>query len=415
MNSYLEHHSLADPDIQEDPEAYYAALHTQPIYFDPNLGVYICSTYPEMREILRDTARFSSVGSQTMDALREPPPEAIAIRDSGYARVDTLVTCDPPRHTRVREMMNPPFRRRQIERLVPRIREIVNTAIDGFIDEGQCNIVDDLAIPVPITVIAEMLGLPHEMTPDIKRWSDASVEPLGMMVSDQRLIDCAREIKAFQDCIVAELESRTDQPRDDLLTHLAQARDADGNLLTVEEQLSITQQLLVAGNETTTNGIAAGAQLLVNHPQTHRAIADDPTKAIAFTNEVLRLESPVQGLFRIVAQETEIAGVRLPKGARVMCRFAAANRDPGKYAEPNELDLCRRNTGTHVAFGAGIHHCIGANLAREEMNQTFALLCARTSDLAFAPGKNDFAHHPSMVLRGLKALHITFHQTEPTP
>jgi cytochrome P450 len=408
--SLLHAKSLKDPDVLEHPAEYYHALHERPIWFDPRLGFYICSTYHLMREILRDTEVFSSVGSQSIESLRPPPPEVVALRRTAHAPVNTLVTNDPPSHTRFRTMVDEPFRPRSIEKLRDGIREIVTETIDAFIDRGRAEMVADLAIPIPIKVIADMLGLPRSLAPDIKAWSDASVEPLGMLVSDERLLECARLMQDFQRCIQAELEARRAAPRDDLLTHLVQARDTDGIGFSMPEMLSLTQQFLVAGNETTTNAIAAGVQLLVENPeQTRQLAADpDPNRIRVFANEVLRLEAPAQGLFRVVKRDVEIGGVRLPAGARIMLRFAAANRDPAKYDRPDALDVTRHNAGTHLAFGAGIHHCIGANLAREELVETFAALLGRARNFAFEPGRNDFAHHPSLILRGLKRLYVTF-------
>ena len=406
--SLLERHSLADRETQEDPTAYHHALQEQPLYYDPRLGFYICSTYRLMREILRDTQRFSSMDSQRTDALRPPPAEVLALRKEMLQQVHTLVTNDPPDHTRVRGMVNEPFRPRNIEALIGQIREIVDNTIDGFIDRGEFDAVADLAIPIPITVIADMLGVSRAMAAKIKEWSDASVEPLGMMISDERLIECTRLVKEFQEFMRAELEARRATPRDDLLTELVEARDETGKPFSMAEMISLTSQFLVAGNETTTNGIAAGVQLLVDNPDQQQLLRADPSRVRVFINEVLRLESPVQGLFRIVTEDTQIAGVSLPKGARVMLRFAAANRDPGKFQRPDQLDVNRHNAGSNVAFGAGIHHCIGANLAREEMVQTFEALLHRTANLAFAQGRNDFSHHPSMILRGLEHLHVTF-------
>jgi cytochrome P450 len=408
--SLLDQKSLADPDVLELPDAYHHALHEQPVFFDARLGFYICSTYHLMREILRDPETFSSVDSQSMDALRPPPPEAAAIRRSGYPPVNTLVTNDPPSHTRYRTLVDQPFRPRNIERLVPAIREIVDATIDRFIDRGRFEAVAELAIPIPVTVIADLLGVSRDLAPKIKEWSDASVEPLGMLVSDQRIVECARLVKEFQDCMAAELESRRAQPRDDLLTHLVEARDESGAGLSMPEMLSLTQQFLVAGNETTTNGIAAGVQLLIDNPDQLALLESDPGphRIRVFANEVLRLESPVQGLFRVVTRDVELAGVGIPAGARIMLRFAAANRDPRKYVHPDALDVTRHNAGTHLAFGAGIHHCIGANLAREEMVQTFSALIARARDFAFEPERNDLSHHPSLILRGLKRLYVTF-------
>ncbi|MBX3707836.1 MAG: cytochrome P450 [Pseudomonadales bacterium] len=410
MAALLDETCLADPEVLERPADYYHALHERPIHFDKRLGFYICSTYGLMREILRNTEVFSSVDSQTVDTLRPPPAEALAIRRASQPAVATLVNNDPPSHTRFRSLVDDPFRPRSIERLIGQIRSVVDATLDAFIDRGECEVVADLAIPVPIRVIADMLGIPRELAPQIKAWSDASVEPLGMLADDARLIECARLLKEFQDFMVAELEARRARPRDDLLTHLVEARDADGAGFTMPEMLSLTQQFLVAGNETTTNAIAAGVQLLIENPdlQARLAAGREPNRLRVFANEVLRLESPVQGLFRIVTRDVELEGVRLPAGARVMVRFAAANRDPTKYHDPDSVDLDRHNAGTHLAFGAGIHHCIGANLAREELVWTFDALLGRARNFAFAEDRNDFRHHPSLILRGLKRLYVTF-------
>ena len=404
----LDEKSLADPAVLEDPTPYHHALHEQPLFYDQRLGFYICSRYGLMREILRNTAVFSSVNSQTMDSLRQPPAEVVRLRARAISAVNTLVTNDPPSHTRYRTLVDDPFRPRSIEKLKAAIATIIDQTIDTFISQGHCEIVADLAVPIPIKVIADMLGLPWSASADIKRWSDASVEPLGMMISDERWIECTQELLAFQQFISAELEARKHAPKDDLLTHLVQARDPDGVGLSLPEMLSLTQQFLVAGNETTTNGIAAGVQLLIDNPEQFRKLRNQPERALTMANEVLRLEAPAQGLFRVVMKDIELAGVRLPAGARVMLRFAAANRDPDNYRNPDDLDLDRHNAGTHLAFGAGIHHCIGANLAREELTQTFAILAKRFSSLQHAPGAPPPEHHPSMILRGLKALPVVF-------
>ncbi len=405
--SLLQEKSLADADVQQRPDAYHEALRERSVHFDERLGFFVCGRYALMRQVLRDTETFSSIDSQTVDGLRPPPPEAVEVRKTCHPTVNTLVTNDPPSHTRIRKMVDAPFRVRSLDKLESRIEEIAHGAIDEFIGEGASEMVSRFAVPIPVRVIADMLGLDPALAPRIKVWSDASVEPLGMMVDDQRLIECAKLIKAFQDFIVEALETRRRQPQDDLLTHLVQARDAQGEGFTMAEMLSLTQQFLVAGNETTTNGIAAGVRLLAEQPALLQAIRRQPDRALSFVNEVLRLESPVQGLFRVVRKDTELGGVHLPKGARIMLRFAAANRDARKYASPERIDLHRANAGTHVAFGAGIHHCIGAGLARLEMRQAFTALAQRLRHLALAPD-NDFTHHPSMILRGLKALRVTF-------
>jgi cytochrome P450 len=309
-------------------------------------------------------------------------------------------------------MMDAPFRPRRIKKLAGAINDIVNNTIDGFIDAGHCEVVHDFAIPIPIKVIADLLGLPREIAPSLKAWSDASVEPLGLMITDARQVECAKLYVEFQHYFAAQLRDRELNPRDDLLSHIALTKDAAGKTLRLAEQLSVCSQFLVAGNETTTNGLAAGVQMLIENPDQLAVLVEDDDadcrRARTFANEVLRLEAPVQGLFRIVMKDVELAGVNVPKGSRIMVRFAAANRDPDQFDDPDRLDVCRHNTGTHLAFGAGIHHCIGANLAREEMTQAFHILARRARNFAFVPDTNDFRHHPSIVLRGLKSLRITF-------
>lgn len=408
MSDLLVEHSLNETDIQECPWAYYQAMHEKGFYFDEHLGMYVCANYALMREILRDPQLFSSVNSQNIAHMRTPPQEVLELQAQMQRPVNILVSSDPPEHGRIRDLLDGPFRRREIEKLRPQIHAIIHHAIDQFIDRGEMNVVDDFAIPIPVTVIADILGLSRDMAGDIKAWSDASVEPLGLMISDERWIECTRIILDFQNYISTELEARRTDPRDDLLTHLVQSVDADGKHLTLSEMLGITAQLLVAGNETTTNGIAAGVQMLIDNPQQQQMLRDDPERILIFVNEVLRLEAPVQGLYRIATADTVLNGVKVPKDARIMIRFAAANRDAAKYDHPDELDVCRKNAGTHVGFGAGIHHCLGANLAREEMWQAFTLLLQRITNLRYKPAANDFAHHPNLVLRGLKALHVEF-------
>ncbi len=408
MTDLIEQHSLTELDIQECPWQYYQAMNERRFYYDDRLDMFICANYQLMREIMRQPKRFSSVNSQNIAHMREPPAEVLRIQKEMLRPVNILVSSDPPEHTRVRKMLDDPFRPHQIATLRAQIIAIVNNIVDQFIPASRCEIVSDFAIPIPVTVIADLLGIDRAHAQVIKAWSDASVEPLGMMISDERWIECARTLKDFQDFISAELTTRQAEPKNDLLSHMAQARDEQGQALTLSEMLGVTQQLLVAGNETTTNGIAAGVQLLIENPEQEQLLRKSPDRMYTFVNEVLRLESPVQGLFRIANETTEIDGISVPMGARIMLRYAAANRDGTKYEQPDELDITRSNSGTQVGFGAGIHHCIGANLAREEMFQAFTVLLERAERLRFASPEQPLSHHPSMILRGLERLDIEF-------
>ena len=226
MHKLLTDHSLAEQDIQECPWEYYRAMHSEGFYFDEHLNMFICADYGLMREILRDPGLFSSVNSQNVSHMREAPAEVRRLQQESQRPVNILVSADPPEHGRIRTLVDDPFRPRAIEARRPQIREIINQVIDRFIDRGCFDAVADFGIPIPITVIADILGLDRSHAQTIKDWSDASVEPLGMMISDERWIECARVVRDFQRFITAELEARREDPRNDLLTHLVQCRDA---------------------------------------------------------------------------------------------------------------------------------------------------------------------------------------------
>jgi len=406
--SLLTEQSIADLEVQECPFDYYDALQDKPLHYDEKAGFYITGKFNVVRDIVRDPETFSNVHSQTMDSMRPPPERVLELRKSMVPRADTLVTNDPPNHTRVRKMMDNPFAMSNIQKSEEQIRDICAETLEDFINTGKCEFVADYGITVPLKVIADQLGVPREMAPTFKLWSDAAVEPLGMMISDERLIACTELTKQFQQYFLDQLEDRRSNPRDDLLTRVANARDEDGNGFNEAESISVCGQLLVAGNETTTNAMGHGMQFLVEQPDIFNALREDPSKSRQFTEELLRLESPTQGLFRVVMKDVEIEGVKVPKGSRIMLRWAAANRDPERFECPHQLNLERRNAMTHMAFGAGIHRCLGANLAKEELVQTFALLPTKLHNLRYSEGKNDFTHHPNMLLRGLKELHLEF-------
>ncbi len=401
--------SLASVEVQENPYEYYDVLREQaPVYYDPILKIYIISRYDLLMEAIRNTDVYSNIGSQAPAEMRAPPPEVKEIEKRGWPKVNTMVTNDPPSHTRYRRMVDYAFTPRRVRAMKPYMDEIANMLIDGFIDRGQVELIHEFAVPVPLFVIADQLGVPRSDAPRFKIWSDASVAPLGLMLTDDEWIDSATKLLEFQNYFVNALDERRAQPRDDLLSALLEVRDDDGKPLDNGELLSIISQVLVAGNETTTNSIAAGMTLLIDNPEQQRLLREDPSRIPTFVEETLRLESAVQGLFRIVKQDTELGGYAIPKGARVMLRYAAANRDGAKFACPHQLDVERGNAGAHLAFGAGIHHCLGAQLARYEMIASFEAILARLDNLAYAPAGNSFEHHPHLCLRGLKQLWITF-------
>ena len=267
------------------------------------------------------------------------------------------------------------------------------------------------AVPLPLVVICDMLGLPRSDLAQFKRWSDG-IAQLGGMVSAEKLVEIQRGYVEFNRYLAERVDERRRDPRDDIMTDLItltfDAPDGEHRALTNPEILSILPQLLVAGNETTTNTITSGVALLVDHPDQMQAVRDDRALVPNLVEEVLRLESPVQCHFRRATRDVVLGGVEIPAGAGVGVIYAAANRDDRQFAAADRFDVRRGNARTHLAFSQGIHFCVGAPLARLEAKVAFEALLDGLSDMAFAPGRNDFCHVPSFTHRGLKQLWITF-------
>jgi cytochrome P450 len=322
--------------------------------------------------------------------------------------MDTLLTNDPPAHSRFRALVNKAFSARRVATLEPRIRRIANGLIDSFIGDGKVELVGQFAIGLPLTVIADALGVPHSDMDDFKRLSDDAVAQIGGMIGHQRQIECAHSFIEFQRYFEARLEERKSAPRDDLTTDLLNARLDGTKPLDIAEMLNIIYQLLVAGNETTTNLISSAMMLLMRNPDQMRLVIEDRSLVPNMIEEALRLESPVQCLFRLAKVAGEIAGVQIPHGARLAVMYASGNRDEAEFPDPDRFDVRRANARTHLGFGQGEHFCIGAALARLEARVAFEMLLARMPAIRLAAGQNDFAHTPSFILRGLEALHLEF-------
>ena len=407
------------PEFQQCPHQYYRAMQEgDPVFHVPGTDLYLVTRHELVVPILRDTTTFSSrfmTGEMPKGPILEQLKEIVA---SGWPNVGTMLTIDPPYQTRYRNTVAPYFTPKRIGELRPAVESIVTRLIDNFVEHESFDLVPSFAIPLPIEAIAAVLNVPTERMADFKRWSDDSIATIGANPSDERRLEAQRGIVELQHYLAGELEARRAEPRGDLLTEVGQAQidtdelDADGKpvrrLLEMAEMLSIVQQLLVAGNETTTKALTEGVRLLAENPHEWDALLADPAgRAAAITEEVLRLATPTQAMFRIVTKDTEIAGHPVPKGARLLVVYSAANRDPSVWGDdPDAFDPGRTNLKDHLAFGKGVHFCIGAPLSRLEMQVAFELLGRRLQSVTL-DDDNDFEYHPSFMLRGLKRLRVT--------
>lgn len=412
--------SLMDPETVENPYAYYRRLRSEaPVWQDPKSGHYVIATYALVQEVMKDTARFSNNYVQTDLRPAGMPDKVRAILGKGVPQVPTLLTNDPPDHGRFRVLVNKAFSAKRVRQMEDYILDMVTRLLDDLMArqarDGAVEFIHDFASPLPLYVICDALGVPRTMKDKIKAWSDAISEIRGLLVSEERLLECAELMLEFQTYFREQLEQRRHEPREDMLSDLVHAHVGetaeDGSAfraLNEAELINIVMQLMVAGNETSTNTQAAAIQHLIDHPGQMAFILANPDRMGALVDETLRYESPVQGQFRRCTGETEIAGVTIPKDAMVQVRLASANRDEAMFENPDTFDINRPNAYRHMAFGHGPHHCIGAVLAKAEVRIALAEVLRRTKNLRFAPGKNDFKHHRIFHLRGLKALWIAF-------
>ena len=398
-----------DPNVVETPFAFYRALREEaPVYRVPALGFFIVTRYDLLLEVIGDQARFSSRSGPAVAGNANPPAELIEIMKRGYPPVDTLLSADPPEHTRYRSLCSRAFSGRAVARIEPYIRGVAEELVQNVKHAGEMNVPPQFGVPLPLTVIADQLGVPRSDMALFKKWSDDSVAPLGGMISPQRALECAQSIVDLQHYFARKIEERRAQARDDILSDLVDARLDGVAPLNVAEMLSILQQFLVAGNETTANLIASAVMLLIRNPDQLKLVRDDPSLIPNMIEEALRLESPVQTLFRMAKCDSEVGGVAIPQGARIAVSYAAANRDPAVFANPDRFDVTRKNARDHLAFGRGEHFCIGASLARKEATIAFETLLDSTRNWRFSPGRNEFRHVPSFILRGLEQLWIQF-------
>ncbi len=404
-----------DPAVNACPYPAYAVLRDQaPVWRDPLTGLYVITRYDDLREVLLDPARFSNQPQGEPRAILDPE-RAKRMRalysEKGWLPGPTLAQRDNPNHKQMRAIFDNAFRPSRIKALEPFIEGLAYRLIDDFVAEGRCDWVKKFAVPFPLIIIGKQMGAPEEDIWRIKAWTDSWIKRLGMMQSeDDERASVEQEIEA-QHYFQPIFERLREHPDATLLSDLVNTVIPEwGRSLTDEElHAEMMADTFVGGSETTTNALSAGVMLLVQNPDVWARLKADPEKHLrAFIEEVLRLESPVQGLLRYAASDIELHGVTIPKGAMVNIRYAAANRDERAFECPAQLDLDRAKPGSHLAFGSGVHHCLGAPLARRELWWGFKALLDRVDGLRFAPQQGEFSYQANFMLRALETLHIEF-------
>jgi len=401
-----------DPAVLESPWDYYRTLRAEaPVYRDPHTGIFHVASYDLVMEAVKNHEVFSNrfapaMGGSLANAVQDP--ELAKLAEHAYPGVDTMLTADPPEHKRFRGLVNKAFTPRRVNALEGGIDQLANELVDAFVDDGEFEVLSQFAVLLPLTVIADQLGVPRGDLAQFKRWTDGFTAQLSGMADAEGHAEAVKRIIEFQQYFAARIEEAREAPRDDIISDLVRARLEGERPLDMPESLSILQQLLVAGNETTASSIAEGLLLLVEHPDQLELVRREPERVTNLVEEVLRLSTPTTNMWRKVKTDTSLGDVEIPQDAMVLLRFASANRDETRFPDPDRFDVRRENAEEHLAFGHGIHFCLGAMLARKEMAVAFRTILARLTNLRLAPGHPEPHHKPSVLLRGLAELHLAF-------
>lgn len=403
-----------DAGFLQDPYPTYARLRARaPVYRDPRTNIVFVSTYDLINEVNRQPAVFSSdFGQQLASGAGGPvDPEEIAILSQGIPPATTMLTADPPVHTRFRKLGAKAFTFKRVEQMGDYVAEVTNTLIDAFVGQGRCEFKTQFADLLPMTVIADALGVPRGDMPLFKRWSDGFIAQLSGVATREERLAAARGVIEFQTYFVEVIERKRLAPTEDIisdLVHADLAEEGDPRKMTHSELISMLQQILVAGNETTAHSITAGLYYLLTRPGLGDELLADPSLVPGFVEETLRFLSPVNNMWRVARADAEVGGLAIRAGDILLLRYGSGNRDDGHFPNADVFDIRRDNARTHLAFGAGIHTCIGALLARKEMTVAFPILLRRLKNLRLADSRGDLRYSPNVILRGVLELNVAF-------
>ena len=402
--------SFFDPATQSDPFDAYALMHEHcPVHQLPENGLFMVTKYDDVKATLTDAEQFSSNPAGRNPHVSEAAAAVAKVfEEKGWQRARTLQRTDPPVHTHYRRLLGRVFTNRRVAALEPRITELAHQLIDAFIDKGECEFVEDFALPFPGIIICQQLGLDATQYPLFKTWADAMLAPAQKVMNVEQAVEQAEIELGAQHHLAREFEVRREEPTDDLISALVHAHGADEEPFTMEELQDLMHQLVTGGFETTTGALGNGLWLLLRHPEQMAKLRADRSLLGNFIDESLRFDSPVAGLWRTTTCPASIAGVDIPDDSPVMVRYAAANRDPEKFENPDVFDIERENASDHIAFGWGNHFCVGAWLARAELRIAFEAILDRLDDIALARPLEDPPHEFSFMLRPLKELPISF-------
>jgi len=433
-NETLSLSNLLREEVRANPYPFYAQLRSQdPVHWDEEMGFWVLTRYADIASVYNDH-RFSRAQGLMRGFQRLPENEQQIAEPVYHSFSKTMFYADPPYHTHLRGLMNNAFTPRRVEQLRPYIQRVVDDLLDAGQAKGQMDLIHDLAYPLPVMVIAELLGLPSQDRQRFKGWSDDLFAILGTVRHAPHLMErAAYSLTQMTEYITALSHERRQQPRDDLLSALvsvvddeeasacphhdsgskssphsgsgrARGRSSTAHL-TQEELVANINILLSTGHETTTHLIGNGILALLQNPDQLQKLQQQPRLISSAIEEMMRYENPVQITYRSAVEDVQMGGRQIRKGDLVNSILGSANRDLEKYTDPDRFDITR-NEGRHLNFGLGIHFCIGASLVRLEAEIAFLTILRRFPQLQLATEKLDWQEHP--IFRGLKSLPVAW-------
>lgn len=408
--------SLTDPAVQAHSGEYFSWIRkNDPVHYDEKLGMWLVSRYDDIVELLRDPVTFSDkMGYEAMYASGHFEEfKQILERDGGGFFSDAIKD-DPPAHTRVRKLMEKAFTAHRVASVEPGITKVIVDLVEDLAEKGNNGQVVDgvtaFAIPLTIRVICEQLGIAHFNAEKISRWSTAVTAQISKMQDREHMLANAREICELQNFIIGEMKAREAEPREDMISDIVHATLEDGGKLEFGEAVSLIRALIIAGNDTTATAIGNLLFVLATQPEVVEILkdsVDDDRLMNRFVEELLRIEPPVRGLAKMAIKEVELGGTLLPKGAHILVLYASGNDDETVFERPRNFELNRSNLGKQVAFGVGVHRCIGAALARLEIKVAAREVIRRLDDVKLAVPAEELRYLPTVATRTIQHLPLT--------
>jgi cytochrome P450 len=394
------------PAQRESPYDLYAEARAHaPVFYAERYGFWVVTRHADVLRVLKDGETFSSRDALTSSHV-DLPPEVQAVLDEGWPEMPVIIDTDAPLHTAIRGLVTKAFTPRRIAEMAPRIEELASELIDELGPDGEADIVRRFAWPLPLTVVGEMLGVPRADLARLHEWSVHWLRLKQPGATLEQQLEWARSTVELQRYFMALLDERERSPGDDLTSALLAAAAQIEPPLVREAVMGVPLDLVVAGHVTVTRAIGNALVVILREHGRAEELRSDPSLIPAAVEEILRLESPAQGLYRTTTREVTIGDTTLPAGARVMVHYGSANRDERVFACPADYEPRREGLNRHLAFGKGVHFCIGAPLARLELEIALRLLLERLPGLRLVGGP--LAWEPIFFARGLERLDVSW-------